>query len=321
MRRVFVTRPLHPSTIGELNERYDVDVQPHDRPATRSELLRGVKDAEGLICLPYDRVDGEVINSAGNLKAISTYSVGFDHIDIGLAKAKQIRVGHTPDVLTDSTADLAFCLLLDLSRRVSEGDRNIRGGRWKAVYGPFEQTGTELGGKTLGILGMGRIGTAVARRARAFGMSVKYHSRRRLPEDKEESLGAEYVSFNGLLAGSDMVSIHAPHTSETDRLFDSSTFMKMKRTSFLINTARGGIVNEGDLVAALECGTIAGAGLDVFEVEPLPAGSPLLCMDNVVLAPHIGSATDETRIKMGQMVVRNLDMGMNGERPVNSVGY
>lgn len=319
-KKVFITRRIQDEVISELGNRYQVDVHANG-PASREELLSGIEDAEGLICFPYDKIDSKVIDSASRLKVISTYSVGFDHIDIQHAKNRRIRVGYTPDVLTDATADMTLALLLDLFRRVSTEDRIVREGRWASIYSATEHLGVDLQGKTFGILGMGRIGRAVAKRAGAFGMNIIYHNRQRLQDSQENLLGAAYVSFDDLVSQSDVISIHAPHTVETTYLFDAGVFASMKETAYLINTARGKIVNERDLIAALQEGIIAGAGLDVFETEPVDKDNPLLGLQNVVLSPHMGSATTETRARMSKTVVRNLDLGMEGKKPAHSVGY
>ena len=250
---------------------------------------------------------------------ISTYSVGFDHIDVERAKERGIVVGYTPEVLTEATADISVALMLDLMRRVSEGDRLIRGGGWRSVFGAVDYVGTDLRGKTLGILGLGRIGKAVARRAAAFGMNITYHNRHRLPARTERGLGARYVGFGRLLSCSDVISVHVPYRGATHHLFDSGAFARMKRTAYLINTSRGRVVCEPDLVRALQTGVIAGAGLDVFESEPVRRSNPLVRLPNVVLAPHIGSSTAETRSEMADLALRNLDLGLRGQRPVHSV--
>lgn len=224
-------------------------------------------------------------------------------------------------MLTDATADLAFALMLDVMRRVSEGDRAIRNGEWKVMYGAYDYVGYDLQGKTLGILGLGRIGEALAKRARAFGMNLIYHNRNRRSKNLERRLGIRYVSSSKLIRDSDVISIHVPHTDETDCLFGMSTFKKMKKTSFLINTSRGRVVNETDLAKALKGKIIAGAGLDVFEAEPIGSKHPLSKLENVVLAPHIGCSARETREKMARITVKNLDLGINGKRPLFSVGY
>jgi glyoxylate reductase len=252
---------------------------------------------------------------------ISTYSVGFDHIDTESAKKKKIRVGYTPEVLTDATANLAFSLLLDVSRRVSEGDRIIRNGKWKEIYGAFDYVGIDLKDKTIGILGLGRIGEMLAKRAKAFDMKITYHNRNHVSKTKEKMLNAKYVSLEELVSQSDFISIHVPHTKETNNLFGMKNLKKMKKTAYLINTSRGKVINEKDLVTALKKKIISGAGLDVFETEPIKKNHPLSKLENVVLAPHIGSSTEETRIKMAEIAVKNLNLGMNGEKPVYSVGY
>jgi len=319
--RVFLTRTLHDFALNELKERYQIEIHSGKIPIPQSKLRSKIKDIDGLICFPYDKIDRNMIESAENLKIISTYSVGFDHIDVEYAKKKKIRVGYTPEILTDATADLTFSLLLDLLRRVSEGDRIIRKGKWNMIYGAFDYVGVDLQGKTLGILGLGRIGGTLAKRARAFDMKIIYHNRKHVSKNKEKSLGTKYVSFEKLITQSDIISIHVPHTKETDHLFDRKIFRKMKKTAFLINTSRGKVINEKDLVTAIKKKTIAGAGLDVFEEEPIKKNHPLVKLQNVVLAPHIGSSTKETRSKMAEITVKNLDLGINGKKPIYSVGY
>ncbi len=318
--RVFLTRRLQDFAIRELEERYDLEIHSGRIPVPKAKLLSRIGDVEGLICHPYDTVDREVIDAAGKLRVISTYSVGFDHIDVARARKRGIRVGYTPEVLTDATADLAFALILDVTRRVTEGDRMIRAGEWVLDGEGDGYVGHDMRSRTLGILGMGRIGGAVAKRAGAFGMDIVYHNRHRVAESAERALGARYVGLEGLIAGSDVISIHVPYTGKTDGMFDAAVFARMKRTAILVNTARGRIVNERDLVSALRRKAIAGAGLDVFETEPIRRNSPLTRMQNVVLAPHIGSSTEETRAKMARITLDNLHRGMAGRRPVYSVG-
>ena len=230
-------------------------------------------------------------------------------------------MGYTPEILTDATADMAFALLLNVSRRIVEGDRIIRKGEWRKIYGAFDYVGADLQGRTIGILGLGRIGSTLAKRAKAFDMNIIYHNRKRVTKSKERSLNAKYVTFEKLIAKSDFLSIHVPHTEETDKLLNMKIFRKMKRSSFLINTSRGKVVNEEDLAVALRKKIIAGAGLDVFDEEPIKKNHPLIKLPNTVLAPHIGSSTEETRIKMSEMAVKNLNLGINGKRPIYSVGY
>ena len=320
-KKVFLTRILHDFALKELKKRYQVEVYSGKIPISQIKLRSKIKEVEGLICFPYDKINKETIESAKNLKVISTYSVGFDHIDIEYAIKKKIRVGHTPEVLTDATANLAFSLLLDISRRVSEGDKIIRDGKWKEIYGAFDYVGVDLQGKTIGILGLGRIGETLAKRVKAFDMKITYHNRKPVSKIKEKALNVKYVSFEKLITQSDFISIHVPHTKETNHLFNMKNFKKMKKSAFLINTSRGKVVNEKDLVTALKKKMISGAGLDVFETEPIKKNHPLVKLQNVVLAPHIGSSTKETRVKMAEITIKNLNLGMNGKKPIYSVGY
>jgi glyoxylate reductase len=319
--KVYLTRTLHDFALKELKKRYQIEIHSGKIPIPKTKLRSKIKEVDGLICFPYDKIDKEMIDTAENLKVISTYSVGFDHIDTEYAKKKKIRVGYTPEVLTDATADLAFSLLLDISRRLSEGDRIIRDGKWKKIYGAYDYVGVDLQGKTIGILGLGRIGSTLAKRAKAFDMKIIYHNRKRISKTREKSLNAKYVSFEKLISQSDFISIHVPHTKETDQLFDMKIFKKMKSTAFLINTSRGKVIKEKDLVTALKKKIISGAGLDVFEVEPIKKKHPFVRLPNIVLAPHIGSSTKETRSKMAELTVKNLDLGMKGKKPIYSVGY
>jgi glyoxylate reductase len=320
-KKVFLTRTLHEFALKELKKRYQIEVHSGKVPIPQTKLRTKIKEIDGLICFPYDIINKVTMDLANNLKVISTYSVGFDHIDTEYAKKKKIRVGYTPEVLTDATADLTFSLLLDIFRRVSEGDRIIRNGKWRIIYGAHDYVGLDLQGKTLGILGLGRIGKTLAKRAKAFDMKITYHNRKQISKAKEKTLGVKYVSFEKLITQSDIISIHVPHTKETDHMFNMKTFRKMKKSSFLINTSRGKIVNEKDLLTALKKKIIAGAGLDVFEAEPINKKHPLVKLQNIVLTPHIGSSTKETRIKMAEITVKNLNLGMNGKKPIYSVGY
>ena len=319
--KIFLTRTLHDFALKELKKKFQVEIHTGKIPIPQKTLESKIKEVDGLICFPYDKIDKKIIQSAKNLKVISTYSVGYDHIDTQFAKENKIKVGYTPEVLTDATADMAFALLLDSLRRISEGDRIIRKGKWKQIYGAYDYVGLDLQSKTLGIIGLGRIGKILAKRAKAFDMKIIYHNRNRVSKTKEKSLGVKYVSEDKLITQSDIISIHVPHTAETDKLFDSKMFKKMKKTAFLINTARGKIINEKDLVIALKNKTIAGAGLDVFESEPISSNHPLTKIQNVVLAPHIGSSTKETREEMARITVKNLNLGLSGKKPIYSVGY
>ena len=320
-KKVFLTRTLHDFAIKELKKKYEIEIHSGKIPIPITKLRSKIKEVEGLICFPYDKVDKETLELAENLKVISTYSVGFDHIDLQCAKEMKIRVGYTPEVLTDATADLAIGLLLDISRRITEGDNIIRSKKWNQVFGAYDYVGNDLQGKTLGIFGFGRIGQTLAKRAKAFDMKIIYHSRRRVSKKIEKQLDAKYVSFEKMLAKSDVISIHVPHTNETEYVFSKKTLGKMKKTAFLINTARGKIIKEKDLEHALKNKTIRGAGLDVFETEPLSKKNGLMKLKNVVLAPHIGSSTEETRTEMAKIALQNLNRGINGKKPIFSVGY
>ena len=282
-------------------------------------LISKIKDKDGLICYPYDSIDSDVINAGTKLKAISTYSVGYDHVDIKTASKRGIVVGYTPEVLTRATADLTMALMLSLFRRIPEGNKLVRSDKWKTIFGPYEFLGTDLYQKTLGIFGMGRIGKAVAKRAIGFEMKVVYHNRTRLSKKEEENLRVRYVSLDDLFRTSDVVSIHSPHTSQTNEIVNLKLIKKMKKTSFLINTSRGKIINEKDLVIALKRKIIAGAALDVFQKEPIRGDNPITKLDNVILMPHSGSATVETRKDMAEIAVKNLVLALAGKKPIYQV--
>jgi glyoxylate reductase len=315
-KKVLLTRKLHDFALKELRKHYTIEIHQGKIPMPKKILLKKIKNIEGLICFPYDNIDKDILSAAKKLKTISTYSVGYDHIDVKYAKKQDISIGYTPEVLTDATADICLALILDLLRRVTEGDRIIRKGCWTQIYGAYDYVGNDLSEKTLGILGFGRIGSAVAKRAKAFGMNIIYHSRHRLSKTKEKSLAVKYATFDQLFNKSDIISIHVPYTKETHELVDLKLLKKMKKTSFIINTARGKIIKEKDLIHALKRKIIAGAALDVFQNEPIGLNNPLTKMQNVVLAPHIGSSTAETRKKMAEITVTNLKLGIGGKRPL-----
>jgi len=319
--KIFLTRTLHDFALKELKKKFQVEVHTGKIPIPKNSLKSKIKQVDGLICFPYDQINKEVIQSAKNLKVISTFSVGYDHIDTKFAKEKKIRVGYTPDVLTNATADMAFALMIDSLRRISEGDRIIRKQKWNQIYGAYDYVGLDLQGKTLGIIGLGRIGKIFAKRAKAFDMKIIYHNRKQISKTDEKKLGVKYTTFNKLITQSDIISIHVPHTDETNQMFNMKIFRKMKKTSFLINTSRGKVVNEKDLVVALKQKIIGGAGLDVFETEPISKNHQFLKLENVVLAPHVGSSTKETRTKMAKITVKNLILGIKGKKPIYSIGY
>jgi len=272
-------------------------------------ILDNVSNVDGILCTLNTKIDKEVISAAKNLKVISTYSVGFDHIDVKEAKSRGIRLGYTPEVLTETTADLIFGLILAVARRIVEGDKLIREGKWMIPWQPDFLLGYDVYGKTLGIIGMGRIGKAVYRRAKGFNMRVIYTSR-----TKKDDIDAEFVSFEELLKQSDFVVITVDLNESTYHMINGSTLRLMKKTAFLINASRGKVIDEKALVKALEEKWIAGAALDVFEEEPINKDHPLLKFSNVVLTPHIGSATFETRHKMAEIAVENLFRGLRGEK-------
>lgn len=300
-----------------LSEACDVTVHEGAQVIDRLDLLEGVRDKEGLLCMPGDRIDKEVYDAGPCLMAVSTCSVGYDHIDVAEATRRGIYVGHTPGVLTDATADLAFALLLTAARRVSEGDRYVRAGRWRL---PFELTfmlGAPVWEATLGIVGFGRIGRAVAIRAEGFRMKVLCHDADRSAGNLQPNV--EYRDLDTLLAASDFVSLHVPYSAVTHHLIGERELKLMKQTAILINTSRGAVVDEQALAAALRAGAIAGAGLDVYEREPLDAASPLIHMENVTLSPHIASATAQTRSRMAQLAAENLLAALRGEAPPRCV--
>ncbi|MDP6303556.1 MAG: D-glycerate dehydrogenase [Candidatus Nitrosopelagicus sp.] len=316
---VLVTRRLHKSALDELEKKCNVFLHNGKIPIPKKNLINKIKDMDGLICHPYDTIDKKVIKNAKNLKVISTFSVGFDHIDIDFAKSLGIKIGYTPEVLTNATAELTIGLILDILRRISEGDRIIRNKKWNVIFGAYDYTGTEVSGKTIGIIGMGRIGREVAKKANGLGMNVIYHNRKPVSKSIERKLKAKYVSESVLYKKSDVISLHVPYNKDTHHLMNSKIFKKMKKTSFLINTSRGKIVNEKQLVTALKTKEIQGAGMDVYESEPVHRDSLLLKLENVVLAPHVGSSTNETRQKMSDITVKNLVFALEGKKLLYSV--
>lgn len=314
-KRVYVTRKFPGDGLDRLAKHCDVLLNKKSMPPSRKELLRNVKGKDGIICMLSDKIDAEVMESAGpQLRAISSYSTGYEHIDVKEATSRGVFVTFTSDILAEATADLTFALILACARHLVDGDRRVRGGRWKVGWSPDLLLGTNVYGATLGIIGLGRIGAAVARRAKGFGMNIIYHNRNR-DLGKELQLGAKYVELNDLYAQSDFISVHTTLNKGSAEIIDMSALKKMKESAFLVNTSRGQVVNEIDLSRALKHKMIAGAGLDVFAKEPLPKASPLAKMKNTVLLPHIGSATIQTRSKMGEVAVRNLLDVLEGKEP------
>ena len=316
--KVLVTRRLPPAALDRLATGCTVDLNPADRVLTRDELLARVPGAAGLLCLLTDTVDGEVMDAAGSgLTVIANYAVGYNNIDVAAATARHIPVTNTPDVLTDATADLTWALILDTVRRVSEGDRVMRRGAFPG-WSPLYMPGGEVTGATLGIFGLGRIGTAVARRAAGFRMRLLYHQRTPAPPPREAELGVRYVDFPTLLAESDILTLHAPLTPDTTHRFSLREFSAMKRSAYIMNTSRGALIREADLVEALAKRLIAGAGLDVYEHEPAMA-TGLADQDAAVLAPHLGSATTTTRVRMADLAVDNVLAALAGQRPPHCI--
>jgi glyoxylate reductase len=315
MPKVFVTRKLPEVALDELRKKCEVEINPEDRVLTKGEIIKGVKGKDALLCLLTDRIDAEVMDAA-NLKVISNYAVGVDNIDVKAATERGIPVTNTPGVLTETTADLAWALLMAIARRIVEADKFLRTGQWKG-WGPMQFLGNDIYGKTLGIIGLGRIGSAVARRARGFDMKVLYYSRTR-KRDLEKELGVEYRPFEEVIKNSDFITLHVPLLPETRHMIGRKEFEMMKPTACLINTSRGPVVDEKALADALEKKQIAGAALDVYEQEP-KVNERLIRLDNAVLLPHIGSASVETRTKMARMAVENLLAVLEGRVPPNLV--
>ncbi len=317
MKKVFVTYKIPQKGLDILKDKYDLFVHDKEEFLTKKEMMEIVYDKDAVITQLRDPIDKEFIDAGKNLKIIANYAVGYNNIDVEYATKKGIYVTHTPGVLTEATADLAWALILGIVRRVVEADKFTRAGKfvgWK----PSLLLGHDLYGKTLGIVGMGRIGQAVARRGLGFGMKIIYHNRHRLPEDIEKKFEARYVELDDLFKEADVISLHTPATPETYHLVNKERLSLMKPTAYLINTARGTVVDEKALIETLREKKIKGAGLDVYEFEPkLTEG--LSALDNVILLPHIGSATIETRERMSVMVCENVDKALSGGLPPNLV--
>ena len=312
--RIFVTRRIPQEGLEIFKRCCQVEVSDYDGVIPRSLLLEKVKDTDGLLVLLTDMIDKKVIVAAGKkLRVISNYAVGYNNIDVVEATKRGIMVTNTPGVLTETTADLAWALLMGIGRRIVEGDKLVRAGKFRG-WEPMLLLGTDIHESTLGLIGFGRIGQAMARRAKGFNLKVIYYDREPVPPIIEKELGASYVSFDELLRKSDFISVHVPLTEETFHLIGQEEFSMMKKESYLINTARGPIIDEKALVKALKGGVIRGAALDVFENEPA-IEQELMNMDNVVIVPHIGSASYRTRTKMAIMAAKNLISALRGERP------
>ncbi len=315
--RIFLTRELPPQTMELLRRQSVLTMNHEDRYLTKQEIMEGVQGVDGLLCLLTDVIDDQILSANPALKVVANFAVGFNNIDIDAATARKIPVTNTPGVLTETTADMAFALLLDSARRVAEGDRFVRTRAWQG-WGPLQFLGADVSHSTLGLIGLGRIGKSMIPRARGFSMNVLYWNRTRLTPQEEASLNVTYGELDEVLKQSDFVSLHVAQNEATRHLLGKREFSLMKPEALLVNTARGPIVDEKALVVALQSGQIAGAGLDVYEQEPL-LEPELYEMDNVVVAPHLGSGTIGTRTKMGNMAAENCLATCLGQRPPNLV--
>lgn len=318
-KKVYVTRLIPEPALSILSKECDITVNKKPNPPTKIEILSNIRGMDAILCTLSDTIDREIMDAAGpNLKVISSYSTGYDHIDIEEANRRGIYVAYTSDILTESTADLTFALILSLARRVVEADKFVRKKLWKYGWMPKLFLGSDVNGMTLGIFGLGRIGSAVARRAKGFNMKILYYNRHRIINQLDDSI-ANYVDINKLLKESDFLSIHANLNKHSFHFFNEAKFRKMKNTAFVINTSRGQIIDQRALIKALRNRWIAGAGLDVYEKEPICSSNALLRMNNVIILPHIGSATYQTRSKMARVAAENLLNILNGKEPLHLV--
>ncbi|MGY5855680.1 MAG: D-glycerate dehydrogenase [Candidatus Thorarchaeota archaeon] len=321
IQKVFVTRKIPQEGLDMLSGRFEVSVWPSEHPPSSKEIIDEARNCEGLITLLSDPIDANMISQLPNLKVIAQYAVGYDNIDINEATRRGIIVTNTPGVLTETTADLTWSLIMSTTRRIVEADQYIRGGKWNVAWGPELLLGSDIHGATLGLIGMGRIGRAVAKRAQGFNMKILFHSRSHNEEIAalEKLVSAQSTSLETLLRESDIVSIHVPLTSETHHMIGEVELGMMKKGAILVNTSRGQVIDQDAVYSALISGYLGGAGLDVFREEPIPKDSPLLGLTNVVLVPHIGSASNKTRTTMATMCAENIVAALNGERPPNIV--
>ena len=317
-QKVLVTRGVFPEIVGALSQRFEVEHNPDDRPWPAEELARRLQGKGGVMATVMDKFDEPLLAQCPDLRVISNIAVGYNNIDLAACTKRGIRVTNTPGVLDDTTADLTWALLMAAARRIAEGDAYVRAGDWKIAFGVQYFLGQDIHHATLGIVGMGRIGQAIARRARGFDMRVLYNNRTRLAEADEQRLGATYTGREPLLVESDFVVVMAPYSAATHHLIGAAEIAKMKPTAILVNTARGGVVDDEALVYALKHGRIAGAGLDVFEGEP-SVNPGYLELRNVVMTPHIGSASAATRMTMCRTAMRNLTDVLEGREPPNLV--
>ena len=311
---VFVSRVIPDEGLSAIRAACEMDLWEEPLPPPREELLRRVAGRDGVLTLLTDRVDDEFLDAAGRkLRVVSNYAVGFDNIDVAACARRGIPVGNTPGVLTETTADLAWALLMAAARRLPEGDRYVRAGNWK-TWGPLLLLGPDVHGSTIGIVGFGRIGQAVARRAQGFGMEILYHDVHELPAEVTKPLGATFLPLEELLPRSDYVSLHVNLSPVTRHLINAETLSWMKPTAVLVNTSRGPVVDQAALADALRSGVIWAAGLDVTDPEPIPMDDPLVALDNCLIVPHIASASRATRGKMAAMAAANLVAGVRGEQ-------
>jgi lactate dehydrogenase-like 2-hydroxyacid dehydrogenase len=315
--RILVTRATFSEVIEQLRERFDVeDNQKDDAPLSADEFRRRLADKEGVLSTGSDRIDAAVLDAAPRLKAVCNNAVGYNNIDLAACSERGILATNTPGVLDETTADTTWALLMAAARRITEAERWIRAGNWKEGWKHERLLGQDVHHATLGIVGMGRIGQAIARRAKGFSMRVLYHNRSRAPKSVEKALGAKYSSLEKLLKESDFVSLNLPYSSEAHHLIGERELALMKPTAVIVNAARGGIIDDAALVQALKERRIAAAGLDVFEGEP-KFNPGFLEVENVALVPHIGSATRATRIAMATLAIKNLSAALSGRRPPN----
>jgi len=316
--KVYVTRELPERGLKTIKERFDAEVWSEYAPPPKKVIIEKARNVDALASLLSDKIDAEVFDAAPKLKIVAQMAVGFDNIDVKEATKRGIYVTNTPEVLTDTTADFAWALLMAVARRVVEADKYVRTGQWKVGWHPSMMQGRDIHGATIGIVGAGRIGYAVAKRATGFNMKILFYDVIPRPE-MEKEFGAKKVDLDTLFKESDFVSIHVPLMKETYHLVNADRLKLMKKTAYLINNSRGPVVDEKALYEALKEGRIAGAGLDVFEQEPASIENPLLKLDNVIVAPHISSASYETRSKMAEMVAENLVAFFEGKKPPNLV--
>jgi glyoxylate reductase len=315
--KIFLTRELPPDTMSILRASSVLTINGQDRYLSKDEMMEGIQGVDGLLCLLTDTIDDEILAANPDLKVVANFAVGFNNIDVAAATRRKILVTNTPGVLTDTTADMAWALLMGAARRIGEGDRFVRTRAWQG-WGPLQFLGADVTGATLGLIGLGRIGRAMVPRAKGFEMDIVYWNRNRLSRKEEQSLGVSYREMDDLLRHSDFVSIHVALCEQTRHLIGPSQLSLMKPTACIINTARGPVIDEKALVKALKDGTIGSAALDVYENEPL-IEPELYDLSNAVLAPHLGSGTIGTRTKMGNMAAENCLAACRGERPPNLV--